>query len=170
MEDFELCLAKSYTSSQKSVLARKAIEHSQICMHPKFAVVTLHSFKPKATNFCQALQEPQEKPHIDSLFLRVKFLQKVIALEQLTSHIERRPTTTETRVAYDNSTWHVINSRYINSTKETSHARRQLCLQKTKIDNEHFPEVGNPSARLTGYLYLYTLYYMYIIVKHHELW
>ena len=29
---------------------------------------------------------------------------EVIALEQLTSHIERRPTATETGVAYDNST------------------------------------------------------------------
>ena len=45
---------------------------------------------------------------------------EVIALERLTSHIERRPTTTETRVADDNSTWHAINTRYINSTKETS--------------------------------------------------
>ena len=45
---------------------------------------------------------------------------EVIALEQLTSHIEPRPTTTEIRVAYDNSTWHAINTRYINSTKETS--------------------------------------------------
>ena len=26
-------------------------------------------------------------------------------------------------VAYDNSTWHAVNTRYINSTKETSHAR-----------------------------------------------
>ena len=34
--------------------------------------------------------------------------------------IERRPTTTETGVAYDNSTWHVMNTMYINSTKETS--------------------------------------------------
>ena len=33
----------------------------------------------------------------------------VIALEQ-TSHIERR-LTTETQVAYDNSTWHAINTR-----------------------------------------------------------
>ena len=45
---------------------------------------------------------------------------EVIALEQLVSHIERRPTTTETRVAYNNScTWHAINTRYTNSTKET---------------------------------------------------
>ena len=36
----------------------------------------------------------------------------VIALEQLMSHIERRPTTTETQVAYDNSTWYAINTRY----------------------------------------------------------
>ena len=33
---------------------------------------------------------------------------------------ECRPTTTETRVAYDNSTWHAMNTTYINSTKETS--------------------------------------------------
>ena len=33
---------------------------------------------------------------------------------------ERRPTTTETRVACDKSTWHAMNTRYINSTKETS--------------------------------------------------
>ena len=33
---------------------------------------------------------------------------------------ERRPTTTETRVAYDNSTWHAMNTTCINSTKETS--------------------------------------------------
>ena len=33
---------------------------------------------------------------------------EVIALEQLTSHIDRRPTTTESRVAYENSTWHAI--------------------------------------------------------------
>ena len=45
---------------------------------------------------------------------------EVIALEQLTSHIERRPTTTETQVAYDNFTWHAVNTRYRNSTKETS--------------------------------------------------
>ena len=32
-------------------------------------------------------------------------------------HTERRPTTTETRVTYDNSTWHAMNTRYINSTK-----------------------------------------------------
>ena len=36
---------------------------------------------------------------------------EVIALEQLTSHIECRPTTKETGVAYDNSTWHAINTR-----------------------------------------------------------
>ena len=29
---------------------------------------------------------------------------------------ERRPTTTETQVAHDNSTWHVMNTMYINST------------------------------------------------------
>ena len=45
---------------------------------------------------------------------------EVIALEQLTLHIERRPTASETRVAYDNSTWRAINTRYIHSTKETS--------------------------------------------------
>ena len=50
---------------------------------------------------------------------------EVTALEQLTSHIERRPTTTETRVAYDNSTWHAINTGYINSTKETSQTNKQ---------------------------------------------
>ena len=33
---------------------------------------------------------------------------------------ERKPTTTETRVTYDNSTWHAMNTTYINSTKETS--------------------------------------------------
>ena len=36
--------------------------------------------------------------------------------------IERRPTT-EIRVAYDNSTWHAMNTTYINSTKETSSRR-----------------------------------------------
>ena len=47
---------------------------------------------------------------------------EVIALEQLTSDIEGSPPTTETRVAYDNSTWHAITTRYINhSTKETSY-------------------------------------------------
>ena len=41
------------------------------------------------------------------------------AVEQLTSHIEQaRHTTTETRVAYDNSTWHSMDTGYINSTKE----------------------------------------------------
>ena len=38
----------------------------------------------------------------------------------VTHDIEPRPTTTETRVAYDNSTWHAMNTRCINSTKETS--------------------------------------------------
>ena len=33
---------------------------------------------------------------------------------------KRRPTATETRVAYDNSTWHAMNTRYINPTEETS--------------------------------------------------
>ena len=28
--------------------------------------------------------------------------------------------TTETRVSYDNSTWHAINTGYVNSTKEAS--------------------------------------------------
>ena len=49
---------------------------------------------------------------------------EVIELEQLTSHIERRPTTTETRVVYDSSSWHAINTGYIHSTKETSHSNR----------------------------------------------
>ena len=35
------------------------------------------------------------------------------------THRTLRHTTTETRVAYDNSTWHAINTRYIHSTKET---------------------------------------------------
>ena len=45
------------------------------------------------------------------------------------SHIERRPTTTETRVAYDNSTWHAINTRwaYKNFTKETSRLELLFC-------------------------------------------
>ena len=38
----------------------------------------------------------------------------------VTHDIERRPTTTETRVAYDNATWHAMNTTYINPTKETS--------------------------------------------------
>ena len=39
----------------------------------------------------------------------------------VTHDIERRPTTTEIRVAYDNSTWHAITyARYINSTKTSS--------------------------------------------------
>ena len=38
----------------------------------------------------------------------------------ITHDIAHRPTTTETRVAYDNSTWHAMNTTYINSTKETS--------------------------------------------------
>ena len=38
----------------------------------------------------------------------------------VTHDIERRPTTTEIRVAYDNSTWHAMNTTYIISTKETS--------------------------------------------------
>ena len=39
----------------------------------------------------------------------------------VTHDIERRPTTTETRVAYDNySTCHAMNATYINSTKDTS--------------------------------------------------
>ena len=42
---------------------------------------------------------------------------EVIALEQLTSHTERRPTTTETRVAYDNSTWHAINTLFVDCTE-----------------------------------------------------
>ena len=34
------------------------------------------------------------------------------------THMEpARPTTTETRVAYDNSTWPAVNTGYINSTK-----------------------------------------------------
>ena len=32
-------------------------------------------------------------------------------------HTLKRPTTTETRVAYNNSTWHAINTGYTNSTK-----------------------------------------------------
>ena len=35
-------------------------------------------------------------------------------------HTLNRHTTTETRVTYDNSTWHAMDTRYINSTKETS--------------------------------------------------
>ena len=36
----------------------------------------------------------------------------------VTRDIERRPTTSETRVVYDNSTWHAIYTTYINSTKD----------------------------------------------------
>ena len=46
----------------------------------------------------------------------------------VTHDIERNPTTTETRVAYDNSSWHAINTTYINSTKETSSAN---CFRST---------------------------------------
>ena len=45
----------------------------------------------------------------------------------VTHDIERRPTTTETRVAHDNSTWHAMNTTYINSTKETyTHTRARM--------------------------------------------
>ena len=43
-------------------------------------------------------------------FCRINKQRELIVLEQLTSHFERRPTTTETRVAY---IWHAINTRYI---------------------------------------------------------
>ena len=34
--------------------------------------------------------------------------------------ITHRTTTTETHLTYDNTTWHAINTGYINSTKETA--------------------------------------------------
>ena len=47
---------------------------------------------------------------------------EVIALQELidVTHDNERKPTTETRVTYDNSTWHAMNTTYINSTKETS--------------------------------------------------
>ena len=59
------------------------------------------------------------------IFLCIINKQWEVVLEQLTSHIECRPTT-DTLVAYDNSTWHAINTRYIASTKETSF----LCINE----------------------------------------
>ena len=62
---------------------------------------------------------------------------EVIALEQLT-HIEQTHNNREPRVAYDNSTWHAINTGDINSTKETS----QKTEKKRKYTNykiDQFP-------------------------------
>ena len=46
----------------------------------------------------------------------------------VTDTLRNRHATTETRVAYDNSTWHAINTEYIHSSKETcarwNHRRR----------------------------------------------
>ena len=44
---------------------------------------------------------------------------KVIALEQLTSHIEQAHNNRDPS-PYDNSTWHVINTGYINSSLITT--------------------------------------------------
>ena len=48
--------------------------------------------------------------------------EEVLALEQLTSHmtLNAGPTTTETESPTIISTWNAMNTRYINSTKETS--------------------------------------------------
>ena len=67
--------------------------------------------------------------------MRVNTQWQASALELLTSHIERRPTTTETRVAYDlSSTWHAINTASDMAAfveKTTTH--KQFAVESTVI-------------------------------------
>ena len=59
---------------------------------------------------------------------------EVIALERLTSNIEQEHNNRETRVAYDNnSTWHAINTGYINSTKETT-SKKEIMNYSNDLD------------------------------------
>ena len=68
-----------------------------------------------------------------SVTKRINKQWQVIALEQLTSHMTLNAGPQQQRldrVAYDNSTWHAMNTTYINSTKETS-------SKKEEIPNRH---------------------------------